>query len=141
MERIYHTWDEWECYPAGFYENKPVDKTMTEDDCISAYREIMTDYDKFHAALWRVINEWKNSCEHYLTNERMNRIAWLGQAAMCIERGIPSKYRSGYMKLSDEEKLQADLTALEALNEWLKRRGEQELTLAEAGSKTQMDLY
>lgn len=141
MERIYHTWDEWECYPAGFYENKPANRDLSDDDCKEIYRDLLTDIPRFMKALDRVLAEWPNSCEHYLSNERMNRIAWLGQASLCIEEGIPSRYRGGYMLLDDEEKAHADLTALSALNKWLKGRGEKPLKLSEAGSKTQMDLY
>lgn len=141
MKRIYHTWDEWECYPAGFYENRPADKTLTDDDCREIYRALLADIPRFREALARVITEWKNSCEHYLTNERMNRIAWLGQASLCIAEGIPSRYRGGYMLLTDEQKLAADLAALDALNTWLEAHGEAPLTLEQAGSKTEMNLY
>lgn len=141
MKRIYHTWDEWECYPAGFYENRPADKSLTDEHCKAIYRDLLADIPTFRGALARVLNEWPNSCEHYLTNERMNRIAWLGQASLCIARGIPSRYRGGYMLLTDGQKLAADLAALDALNEWLTQYGEPALTLEQAGSKTQMDLY
>ena len=141
MERIYHTWDKWECYPAGFYENRAADKTLTDDECKEIYRELLADIPRFEVALIRVLVEWPNSCEHYLSNERMNRIAWLGQASLCLSEGIPSKYRGGYMLLTEPQKQQADLTALNALNGWLVGRGEDELTMSEAGSKTQMDLY
>lgn len=140
-ERIYHTWDEWECYPAGFYENRPQDKSLTDDDCKAIYRDLLADEEAFRGALARVITEWPNSCEHYLTNERMNRIAWLGQASLCIARGIPSRFRGGYMLLTKDQQQAADLAALDALNEWRSGRGETPLTLTEAGSKTQMDLY
>lgn len=141
MERIYHTWDKWECYPAGFYENRPVNKSLTDDDCKEIYRSLLTDIPRFRESLKRVTSEWKNSCEHYLSNERMNRIAWLGQASLCISEGIPSRYRGGYMLLTDEEKYAADMAALDSLNEWLKARGEEPLDLKSAGSKTQMNLY
>lgn len=141
MKRIFHTWDEWECYPAGFYENRPANKNLTDDDCRQIYRDLLADIPRFREALSRVITEWPNSCEHYLTNERMNRIAWLGQASLCIAEGIPSRYRGGYMQLNDDQKVAADLAALDALNEWLTRHGEAPLSLTEAGSKTQMDLY
>lgn len=141
MKRIFHTWDKWECYPAGFYENRPADRTLTDDQCRAIYRDLLADIPRFRAALARVINEWPRSCEHYLTNERMNRIAWLGQAALCIAEGIPSTFRGGYMLLNDQQKLAADLAALDALNEWLQRHDEPALTLEQAGSKTQMDLY
>lgn len=141
MERIYHTWDKWECYPAGFYENRAADKSLTEDECKEIYRELLADIPRFTTALMRVLIEWPNSCEHYLSNERMNRIAWLGQASLCNSEGIPSRYRGGYMLLTQSQKQQADLAALNALNGWLTARGEKELTMSEAGSKTKMDLY
>ena len=141
MKRIYHTWNEWECYPAGFYENRPADKSLTEDDCKEIYRALLADIPRFREALARVLAEWPNSCEHYLSNERMNRIAWLGQASLCIAEGIPARFRGGYMLLDDDQKLAADLAALDALNEWVTARGEGPLTLETAGSKTQMNLY
>ena len=141
MERIFHTWDKWECYPAGFYENRPPREGMTEAECREAYRVLLSDIPRFEEVLERVITEWVNSCEHYLTNERMNRIAWLGQAALCIDEGIPSKYRGGYMLLTDQQKQDADQAALRAMNRWMARNGYPELTADEAGSKTEMDLY
>lgn len=140
MKRIFHTWDKWECYPAGLYENKPP-APMTDDEARATYREFLSDLPRFRAALARVITEWPNSCEHYLSNERMNRIAWLGQASLCIEEGIPAQFRGGYNLLTEDEKRAADLAALDALNEWLTARGEGPLTLETAASKTEMDLY
>ena len=141
MKRIYHTWDEWECYPAGFYENRPADKSLTDDECREIFRDLLADETRFRATLKRVLAEWPNSCEHYLSNERMNRIAWLGQAAACIAEGIPSRYRGGYMLLTDEQKLTADHAALDALNSWLTSRGEEPATLESAGSKAKVNLY
>jgi hypothetical protein len=140
MERIYHTWDKWECFPAGFYGDEcktPMSKRLAEE----AYRDFLGDSDKFRYALVRVLAEWPNSCEHYLSNDRMNRIAWLGQATACIALGVPSCYRGGFNLLPPEKQEEANAVALVALNEWLKSRGEQELTMEEARSKTQMDLY
>lgn len=141
MKRIFHTWDKWECYPAGFYEDHPADRTITDEQAVDAYRDFLRDIPAFEAALQRVLTEWPNSCEHYLTNERMNRIAWLGQASMCIANGIPSRFRGGYNRMTDAEKAAADAAALAALNQWLTTRGEPPLTLDQAASKTEMDLY
>ena len=117
QKRIYHTWDKWECYPAGFYDNQKEGKT--DEECKEEYRSFLSDLPRFRKALQGVLSEWKNSCEHYLTNEAMNRIAWLGQASACYEMGMPSKYRSGYFLLSDEQQKLADNVALEYLNKWL----------------------
>lgn len=140
MKRIYHTWDKWECYPAGFYENHPP-KGLDDDDCERIYKELLSNIDAFDQALSGVIQNWTNSCEHYLTNERMNRIAWLGQAALCFQHGIPSRYRGGYNLLSDDEKQAADQKALEWLNKWRFFQGHGPLTMREAQPKTQVDLY
>lgn len=138
--RVFHEWTDWECYPAGFYSDKPP-TGMTVEQCEQAYRDFLTDLPRFYAAMERVISEWKNSCEHYLTNERMNRIAWMGQASMCIDSGIPSRFCGGYNLLTDEQKEAADLMALCVLNEWLAANGRATLTWEQAQSKSKADLY
>lgn len=144
MKRVYHTWDEWECYPAGFYEDKPVRddlESASDEELAEIYAALLRDRDAFATALERVLREWPNSVEHYLSNERMNRLAWLGQAALCIEYGIPSRYRGGFMLLTQEERDAANMTALVALNGWLEAQDEAPISIEEAASKTQMDLY
>lgn len=140
MNRVYHTWDKWECYPAGFYENRPTGGA-TVRECEAAYAEHLRDTPSFEAALVRVLAEWPNSCEHYLSNEKMNRIAWLGQASVCIARGIPSCFRGGFNLLSAAEQVAANEAALRALNRWLGAHGEPTLTMEEAQSKTEANLY
>jgi hypothetical protein len=141
MNRIYHTWDKWECYPAGFYNNKPKDKSLSDDDCRRKYAEFLRDIPMFEAAMMSVQIEWKNSCEHYLSNEKMNRIAWLGQSAMCYATGIPAFFCGGFNQLSEEEQEAANRSALKFLNKWLSKRGEPELSFEEAKSKTEANLY
>jgi len=141
MIRVYHTWDKWECYPAGFYENKPRDRSLTDDQCRDMYAEFLRDIPAFEAAMAGVLRDWPNSTEHYLSNESMNRIAWLGQSAMCYARGVPAAFRGGFNRLTDDEQQAANLAALGALNKWLAARGESTLTLEQAKSKTEANLY
>jgi hypothetical protein len=141
VERIYHTWDEWECYPAGMYETNPP-AGMTPDQARDAYTEFLRDPDRFRAGLEGVLRDWPNSTEHYLSNENMNRIAWLGQAAMCYATRVPKGFRTGYSQLTPTEQHAANLLALEYLNKFLDAKGEPTLfSLDDAKSKTQMDLY
>ena len=141
MKRVYHTWDKWECYPAGFYEEHPPGP-LTPAEAIEAYAVFFCDLPRFRAALTRVLEEWPNSCEHYLSNVNMNRIAWLGQSAMCIATSVPACYRGGFNRLTDEEKQAANAAALEALNLWLSKRGEPEIPdLENAASRTEANLY
>lgn len=141
MERIYHTWDRWECYRAGFFEVNPPED-MTREEAEEVYRAFLADIPEFKRVLARVISEWKCSCEHNLSNENHNRIAWLGQAALAYKYGIPSAFRGGFHRLSEEQQSAANDAALEALNMWVAANTrDMPLTHETAKSKTQMNLY
>ena len=138
--RVFHTYEKWECHKAGFYA--PSFEGMTSAQCQDAYRDFLADESRFYDALNRVITEWEKSCEHYLTNFAMNRIAWLGQAAMCYETGIPSKFCSGFNLLSSEQQDKANLIALDALNDWLMGSGREPVGIDEALSVgRQVEIY
>jgi len=138
--RIFHTYHHWECHKAGFYasnfEGKKADELKLD------YAEFLSNSDRFRIAVNKVVVEWVNSCEHYLTNTAMNRIAWLGQAAMCYATGVPSKYCSGFNLLSEEQKEEANLVALDALNDWLIANSLDPVEMEEALSYgRQMEIY
>jgi ParB-like chromosome segregation protein Spo0J len=139
-ERIFHTFEKWECHKAGFYGNKK--EGMTGDQCEQEYANYLSNEERFREGLNGVINDWVNSCEHYLTNKAMNRIAWLGQAAMCYSTKIPSKFCGGFNLLSPEQQDKANLIALDALNFWMKKYNRSELTIEEALSiGRQVNIY
>lgn len=138
-DRVFHTYDKWECYKSGFYNTTK--DGMNKEQCQEAYRDFLSDTDKFAKTLQCVITEWKHSCEHYLSNNAMNRIAWLGQASACYALGIPAVFRGGYQLLTEEEQNEANETALIYLNKWLKANGREEVTMEDANSGRQSDIY
>lgn len=138
--RIFHTFDKWECHKAGFYKLTPP-PGYSASQCREMYRDFLADLPRFGAALERVTTEWVASCEHYLTNSAMNRIAWLGQAAMCLETGVSSEFRAGYFLLTEKQQNAADALALEWLNKWLERHGAPPLAMEEAQPDRQADIY
>lgn len=121
MERIYHTWDKWECYANGFFDNHPP-IGMTKSEAINKFGVFLKDIDQFEIAIKKVFEEWKYSCEHNLTNENMNRIAWIGQASVCITLHIPSIFCAGFNILTQEEQKVANDLALKYLNIWLEQK-------------------
>jgi len=137
--RIFHTWDKWECYKAGFY-NTSMNGTKKED-AEMMYADFLSDTQQFADSLEHIITEWKHSCEHYLTNSALNRIAWLGQAAACYAKGLPATYRGGFNLLSNEEQITANETALIYLNKWLEQHGRAIVTMEDGLSGLQVDLY
>ena len=115
---------------------------MTSSECELLYSKFLSNDDEFKKGLDGVITNWICSCEHYLTNKAMNRIAWLGQAAMCYSTGVPSKFCSGFNLLTKEQQETANNIALEYLNIWMRKYDKQELSLEEALSiGRQVNIY
>ncbi len=139
-DRIFHTFEHWECHKSGFYASKK--DGMTAEQCEQSYADFLSNDELFRNGLEGVIKDWKNSCEHYLTNKAMNRIAWLGQAAMCYSTGVPSKFCSGFNRLLPLEQQIANETALEYLNKWMILNNRSEVTMEEALSiGRQVNIY
>jgi ParB-like chromosome segregation protein Spo0J len=139
-DRIFHTFDKWECNKAWFYASKVDWKTQAE--CEQEYYNVLSNPDLFWNILISIINEWKNSCEHYLTNKAMNRIAWLWQAAVCYHTWVPSKYCTWWNLLNKEQQDNANKVALKYLNIWMKNYSKPELTMDEAISVgRQVEIY
>jgi hypothetical protein len=137
--RIFHTFDKWECHKHGFFASTV--QGMTNDEAVQKFAEFFKK-DDFKYWATKVSNEWKHSCEQNLTNSSMNRIAWLGQASVCLAYQIPSKYCSGWNLLTNEEQEKANQIALDVINEWLKRNDRPELTMDEALSAgRQVEIY
>ncbi len=139
-DRIFHTFEKWECHKAGFYASKK--DGMTAEECEKHYADFLSKDELFIGALRGVIDNWINSCEHYLTNKAMNRIAWLGQAAMCYATGVPSKFCSGFNLLTNEQQDRANEVALEALNIWMVKYNREPIEMEEALSiGRQVNIY
>lgn len=138
--RIFHTYDKWECFKAGFYES--THPTMNHDECEAEFVRILSDSSLFDSILEKVTTEWKYSCEHYLTNKSMNRIAWLGQASVCYASGVPSRYSSAWFTIDEEKRNEANQVAFKWLNKWLKDNNLEDVTFNEALSiGRQVELY
>lgn len=119
MQKIWHPWTDWECYAAGMYDGG---RRMSQDDGRMAYAEFLRDIGALESAIERVFAEWPKSCEHFLTGKQMNRVAWLGQASMCIANGVSRAHRGGFMLLTDDERKAANEAASMAIERWLQAR-------------------
>ena len=80
----------------------------------------MSKPDKFKAAMRRAAHEWPRSCEHNLSAENVNRIAWLGHAGCCVGAGSPEEAtRAGWHTLTPDQQNEANRVAGDVLDEWL----------------------
>lgn len=140
MERIYHTWDKWECYPSGLYDEKSCGN-LPKNSEEKMYADFLSNSDLFADYADIIITEWKHSCEHNLTNEGMNRIAWIGQASACYALGLPNKFRTGFNLLSEEQQFTANNIALDAINKWMEANGNETINMEGVASKTVANQY
>jgi hypothetical protein len=125
LNRIYHPWWTWECYPAGFYASEPP-AGMDSQAALDAYAGFLSDLRRFDSAIGRVFAEWIHSCEQFLTNDAMNRVAWIGQSSACIAMGLPSRFRGGFKLLSPDQQRQANELAETRLSEWAEATWQQQ---------------
>ena len=91
---------------------------MTPEACRIAYSKFLSDTSAFISAMVMVQDAWPNSCEHFLTNPAINRIAWLGQAAMCITTGVSSMFCGGFRLLTPQQQRAANACAASFLADW-----------------------
>lgn len=138
--RIFHVYEKWEAIDYDFFAK--THKKWSKLQCRHKYLELMIDLDEFEDVLIALTNEWKFGCEHNLTNRSLNRIAWLGQAAMAYKYKIPAIFSSGWQLLTEEQQEDANNVALGVLNLWLKDNGMESIDLDTAILKgRQVELY
>lgn len=118
IKKIWHPYYNWECYYAGMYDN--TNKfNYNMDKCKILFKEYFCDLNNFESTIIKVFNNWEVSCEHFLTWENINRIAWIGQACVCYDIGLSSIYKSGFNLLEENIKIQANNLAYFYLKEWI----------------------
>jgi hypothetical protein len=120
LVRIWHPWWLWEDHKAGFYDSVSGEK---REEGVQQYAEFLGSRIDFERGLRQVTEEWKYACEHNLTCLSMNRIAYLGQASMCLMHGVPSCCRSGFMLLDAGQRQAANELAAWWLHGWLEGQG------------------
>jgi hypothetical protein len=67
----------------------------------------------------RVVREWPLSCENALTDQALNKKAWVGHAACALAHNLPEHIvREAWSHLSDEQQFLANQEAARAVAEW-----------------------
>jgi len=115
-ERIYHHFGDLEEFHAGMWR---IVRGNERKSNIEAAANLMRNSPAFKRAMQEAIETWTNSCQHNLTAENVNRIAWLGHAGCCIGVGSPEENtRAGWHTLSKQEQDEANRVAAEVLSQW-----------------------
>jgi len=127
LKRIYHPYNLWEDYKAGFYDNVSGKAKQSKIDKVL---EMFNSSKLTEKYMNKVIDEWVYSCEHNLTNESMNKIAYIGQAACCLYDSIPSTITMECWRLlSDDVQERSNLLALSVIKKWNDKNKNKQLCL------------
>lgn len=117
MRRIFHPYHLWEETRARLW----APSACSDSDLLNAVC-FMHDVDAWAAAMVRVTTQWKFSCEQNLSHEEHNRVAWLGQAAVCLAMGLPeSVTRRAWWLLTEAQRTEANKAAELAIRQWEQR--------------------
>ena len=119
-DRIYHQWSLWEDYPCGFYNNS---SGKEKEEKLQKALDMFNNENLTIDNMLAVVNNWRYSCEHNLTNNSMNKIAYIGQAACAYYAEVPSTVTmEAWNLLSKEVQERSNRIAEEVLNIWKNNR-------------------
>jgi len=117
----YHDCRTWEDWQHGMFRT-----TATRGDDVLLERSIalLQNQDALYAAMSRACNEWPIASTENLTKQDINRRAWLGWAACCINHKAPDIVtRRAWVLLSENERINANLIAERVIVEWEAHQG------------------
>ena len=116
MSRIFHHYEKLEEFHDGMWRNTNGDTRKLH---VEASASLMKDARAFKAGMMRALEEWPLSCEHNLSAENVNRIAWLGHAGCCVAVGSPEDCtRVAWHTLNKAEQDAANAAAADVLARW-----------------------
>lgn len=125
MKQIYHNYELWEDWINGMWS--AVGKEQWEKMLPLAI-EFTGNAELYGAAMLRVIQEWPISCEQNLTNASINKKAWIGHAACCLEFGWPEYIvRAAWKHLSERQQIEANKMAQRAISIWIEQHKQRQL--------------
>ena len=120
IDRIYYHYEDLEEYHDGMWR---IAKGDLRKAMIDKASKLMKNPDMFYAKMLEALELWPKSCDHNLTANGVNHIAWLGHAGCCI--GVESTEettRCAWHTLDKAEQDEANRVAGDVLEIWRDRK-------------------
>jgi len=114
LKRVYHPHNKWEEIKFNMWGDVSNVKVWLEKAVA-----FTGDHKLYGSYMIRVINEWEFSCENALTDQYINKKAWIGHAAAALAMSCPEHItRKAWRDLTDEQKFLANKQAERAIRAW-----------------------
>jgi len=118
--RVYHPYWVWEEIDHNMWGS-----VKSRKQFLTSAIEFTGDHVKYGRFMIKVVEKWKFSCEHNLTDLSQNRKAWIGHAACAMALGCPEDItRQAWGYLSDSQQVKANEKADIAIKIWEKKYSE-----------------
>ncbi|MCK5617087.1 hypothetical protein KAR91_85280 [Candidatus Pacearchaeota archaeon] len=116
IKRIYHPYWRWEECKYNMWG-----KVKGKKDWLQRAIEFTGDHLLYGQWMIKVVNDWKYSCEHNLSDRSQNRQAWIGHAAVAYAIQCPEDIvRQAWGFLTEEQQRLANDQADSAILLWEK---------------------
>jgi hypothetical protein len=116
IKQVFVHYKKWECYQNGMWFK--VDK-KTEIELLKKAIDFTSNHILYGNAMNEVVFKWENSMLNFLTNQSINRKAYLGHCAVCYKLKIPEYIvRMAWKHLNEKQRILADKVALETIKKW-----------------------
>lgn len=128
IKRVYHPYWMWEEIKHNMWGT-----VNNRFEMLEWAIEFTGNHELYGEWMMNVVNDWRHSCEHNLSNLTQNRKAWIGHAACAYANNCPEDIvRSAWSHLSEEQQRLANGVADKAIAHWEelnKIKGEEQLCL------------
>ena len=117
MKRVFRKYTEWEDYQNGMYESHNLDD---EELLLGKSVLLLTDDKLFLDTCKNVIDSWKITSSVHLTNNTINKKAWIGQASCSYLHKSPERLtRVAWGRLSKKQQETANRIAETVINSYI----------------------
>jgi len=114
LKRVYHPHNEWEEIKHNMWGSVSNEKAWLEKAVL-----FTGDHELYGGFMFDVIKKWPVSCENALTDQYINKKAWIGHAAAALAMNCPEYItRKAWRDLTDEQKFLANKQAERAIRAW-----------------------
>lgn len=113
MKQIFHPYHLWEDWQNGMWRNETAEY---EDLHLPSIISFTGDHLEYGAAMIEVVEQWFYSVQHNLTDNSINKRAWIGHAACNLKFGWPEYLvRMAWNQLSEQQQVLANKMADKAI--------------------------
>lgn len=116
LTKVWHHYKNWEDFSAGLWRSVSGAERVK---LLKLAINFTGDAKLYGSYMQKVIRIWPISCEQNLTDQNINRRAWIGHAACCLAIGSPDDVtRSAWGYLTPTQQDEANAEADRAISDW-----------------------